>query len=160
MLESPAKIDVVAGFAIFGIEAADIFESPAPERHVTAGNMLGHGIGKEDVAGAARGGRDTGLDPLLGGRSDVGASRPGKVVADQCADQVIKPVDVGHAVGIGVGKYFAFGRGRAGVTGMAETVVSLVDVTNTRKFRRDLGRIVGRAVIDQDDFVIRIIQFA
>src|SRR6202040_2447809 len=49
LLETPAKIDIVAGFMVLGIETADLFERPTVKRHVTTGNVLGHGIGQQNV---------------------------------------------------------------------------------------------------------------
>ena len=41
LLKSPAKIDIVAGLVVFGIEATDVFKRPPIERHVTTRNVLG-----------------------------------------------------------------------------------------------------------------------
>src|SRR6266513_1712782 len=49
LLQAPAKIDIVAGFMILGIETADLFEGPAIKRHVTAGNVFRFGIGQQNV---------------------------------------------------------------------------------------------------------------
>ena len=65
LLHAPAKIDVVAGLAIFRIEAADAFESPAIPGHVTTGNMFRDGVGEENVARPARRGGDAGLHPIF-----------------------------------------------------------------------------------------------
>ncbi len=61
---------------------------------------------------------------------------------------------------VGVGQDFAFGRGRAGVAGVTQAVIALMNVADVRKLRRDVSGVVGRSVIDQDHFVIRIIEFA
>src|SRR5205823_4085846 len=50
LLQTPAKIDIVAGGVIFRIESANLFESPAIKRHVTAWNVLGDCVGKQNVA--------------------------------------------------------------------------------------------------------------
>ena len=86
LLNSPAKIDVIAGFMIFGIEAADAFKRPTIECHVTAGNMFGDRVGKQDVAGAARRGCDTRLDPILGWWRDVWPPYPCIIAAHESAD--------------------------------------------------------------------------
>src|SRR4030088_2065989 len=65
LLDAPAKIDVVARLVIFGVEAADAFKNPAIPRHVAAGNVLGHGVGKKDVARPAGRRRHASLHPIL-----------------------------------------------------------------------------------------------
>ena len=105
-------------------------------------------------------GGDTGLHPIFRRRRDVRTAHARVIAAHERADQIVEPVRIGHAVGVGVGEHFALGRGRAGVARVAQAVVVLPDVANVRKTRRDLRRVIGRAVIDQDDFVVRIIDFA
>ena len=160
LLQAPAEIDVVARLAIFDIEAADGVERPAIEGHVTARNVLRHGVGQEHVARAAGRRRDAGLDPIFRRRRNVRAADPGIIAAHERADQIIEPVGIRHAVGVGVGEHFAPGRGRAGVARVTQAVVLLPDVTDLRKTRGDLRRVVGRAVIDQDGFVGRIVDLA
>ena len=45
LLESPAKINIVTGFVLFRVEAADIFKGPSIKRHVTARDVLGDCVG-------------------------------------------------------------------------------------------------------------------
>src|SRR4030095_9359766 len=54
LLNSPAKIHVVASLAIFGIKPAHTFEGPAVKRHVTTGNVLGDCIGKQNMGWSRR----------------------------------------------------------------------------------------------------------
>src|SRR5438067_1758507 len=82
LLHSPAEIDVVAGLMIFVIETADAFERPAIKGHVTPWNVLGHGVGKQDMAWPAWCGRHTGLDPISCRRRDIRATHSRKVSAD------------------------------------------------------------------------------
>jgi hypothetical protein len=86
LLQPPAKIDIVTSFMIFGIEAANVFESPAIERHVTPGNVFGDGVGEQDVAGAARRRCDTSLDPILRWRRNVWPAYAGIIATYQRAD--------------------------------------------------------------------------
>ena len=39
-------------------------------------------------------------------------------------------------------------------------MVALMNVANPWELRRDVGRVIGRTVIDQNNFVIGIVQFA
>src|SRR4029077_10712985 len=127
LLQAPTKIDVVARLAIFDIETANRVERPAIEGHVTPWNVLRYRVGEEHVARAARCRRDAGLNPVFRWRRNVGPTDPSIVTADERADEVVEPVRIRHAVGVGVGEYFALGRGCAGVTRVAKTVVFLPD---------------------------------
>ncbi len=49
--EPPADIDVVAGLAVLGIEAADFLQRPFVIGHVATGNVLGNRVGQEHMAG-------------------------------------------------------------------------------------------------------------
>ena len=100
------------------------------------------------------------MDPILRRWRDIGPAHSGEFPTNERADQVIKPVDVGHAVRVGISKHFTFGRGRAGVASVTEAVIFLMNVTHVRKLRGDLSGVVGRTIIDQNHFVIWIIEFA
>ena len=158
LLDAPAKIDVVTGLVIFGVEPTDVFEGPPIPGHVTTGNVFGHGVGEQDVARPAGRGGDAGLHPVLRRRRNVRATYPGVIAAEQRAQQIIEPIRIGHAVGIGVGKDFSFRDGGAVVASVTQSVIGLVNVANTREAGADLARVIGRAVIDEDDFIIRIIE--
>src|SRR5438034_10461616 len=101
LLNSPAKIDVITSFMVFGIEAADAFKRPSIERHVTAGNVLCDYVGKQDMAGSTRGCCDTGLDPILRRWRDVRSTHSRIIAAYEGTDYVIQPIDISHAFGIG-----------------------------------------------------------
>src|SRR5512132_457463 len=118
LLNSPAKIDVVAGFAIFGIEPAYTFEGPTVKRHVTTGNMLSHRIRKQNMVWSARRSSNARLNPILCRRRDVWSPYSGVIATNKRANHVVQPIDVCHAVGIGVGQHFALGSSRAGVAGV------------------------------------------
>jgi hypothetical protein len=83
--------------------------------------------------------RDAGLDPVFRRRRNVRPTDPSIVTADERADEVIEPVGIRHAVGVGIGEHFALGRGRTGVARVTKTVVLLPDVADLRKARGDLG---------------------
>src|SRR3984893_1576377 len=86
LLKSPAKIDIVAGVLIFGIDPVDVLKGPSVEGHVTPGNMLRDCVREQNMARPTRRGGDTGLDPILRRRSDVGPAHSGIFVAHQRAD--------------------------------------------------------------------------
>src|SRR6266508_376587 len=119
LLNSPAEIDVVASLAIFGIESAYSFEGPTVKRHVTTGNMLGDCIRKQNMVWSARRPSNARLNPILCRRRDVWSAYSGVIATDKSANQVVQPIDVRHAVRIGVGKHFALGSSRPGIAGVA-----------------------------------------
>src|SRR5215212_5091956 len=65
LLNSPAEIDVVTGFSIFGIEPAYRVEGPTVKCHVTTRNMLGDYIRKQNMVWSARSSSNTRLNPIL-----------------------------------------------------------------------------------------------
>src|SRR4051794_15625225 len=118
LLNSPAKIDVITGLAIFGIEPSHSFEGPAVKRHVTTGNVLRDSVRKQNMVWSAWRPSNARLNPILRRRRDVWSAYSGVIATDKRANKVVQPIDVGHAVGIGVGKNFAVGSSRTGVAGV------------------------------------------
>ena len=143
LLEPPAKIDVIPGFTIFGVEAANALKCPTMERHVTTRNVFRDDVGEQNVAGTARRRCDTGLDPVFCRWRDVRTACSRIATAQKSADQIIEPIDVRHAVGIGIGKHVALRRCGAGITGVTQSLIALMDVTHPRELRRDVSCIIG-----------------
>src|SRR5205823_4411680 len=77
LLQAPAKIDIVSGFMIFGIETAALFEGPAIKGHVTAGNVFGDRVGQQNVARPAGRGRHASLNRVLRRRTHVRPAHAG-----------------------------------------------------------------------------------
>src|ERR1700730_5460127 len=86
LLKSPAKIDIVAGLVIFGIEPADVLKGPSVEGHVTPGNMLRDCVREQNMARPTRRGCDAGLYTILIRLSVVGPAPSVIFVAPQRAD--------------------------------------------------------------------------
>src|SRR5262245_47833797 len=107
LLNSPAKIHVVTGLAIFGIEPARTFEGPAVKRHVTTRNMLCDRVSKQNVVWPARCRSNARLNPILRRRRDVWSADSCIIATDKCAHHVVQPIGVRHAVRIGVSQYFS-----------------------------------------------------
>ena len=160
LLDSPAKIDVVSGLAIFGIEAARAFERPPVKSHITTGNVLGDCVRKQNMTWTARRRRNARLNPILCWRGDVRSANSGVIAAYECADQIIQPIHVCHAVRIGVGQHFALGTGGPGVASVAQPMVALMNVADPRELRRNVGRVVRGTVVNQNHFILEIVQFA
>ena len=118
LLNSPAEVHVVASLPIFGIEPAYTFEGPTVKCHVTAGNVLGDRIRKQNMVWSAGCRSDARLNPILCRWRDVWSAYSGVIATDKRANQVVQPIGVRHAVGIGVGQYFALGSSRSSVAGV------------------------------------------
>src|ERR1700688_2776079 len=65
LLDSPAKIDVITCLAIFGIEAAGGFKGAPVKSHVTARNVLGDCVSKQNMTWTARRRSNARLNPIL-----------------------------------------------------------------------------------------------
>ena len=52
LLESPADVHIVAGFAVDGVEPADLPQGPTVERHVAARDVLGDAVVEHHVGRA------------------------------------------------------------------------------------------------------------
>ena len=108
---------------------------------------------------SARRGRDTRLNPGFCRGRNIRSPYACEVATSESADQVIKPVNVGHAVGVGVSQHFAACSSSAGIACRAQPAIRLVDVADVGKFSRDLRSVVGRSIVHQDDFKFRVIDF-
>jgi hypothetical protein len=160
LLETPADIDVVAGFAENGIETANLLKRPFVESHVAAGDVFGHAVGEHDVRRAAGRDHDGGSDPGIFRRQKIVAANTGEFAVEQAADEIVEPVFVGAAVGVGEGDDFALGGGDAGVSGDGEALVFVVaKVAKIIKAATDLRGAIGGTVVHEDDFVLGIIKF-
>src|SRR5438093_4809362 len=77
LLDSPAKVDVIASLVIFRVETACAFKCPPVKSHVTAGNVLGDCVSKQNMAGTAGRGSNARLNPILCRRRDVWSADSG-----------------------------------------------------------------------------------
>src|SRR5207248_8697080 len=92
-------------------------------------------------------------------RRNIWTTHAREVAAGQRADQIVKPIDVGHTVRIGVGEYFPACGGSAGVARSAQPTGGLMNVTNIWEFSGDLRGVVGRSIIHQDNLKLWVIDF-
>ena len=157
VLEPPADVHIVAGLAKLGIEPVDRLEGLTAEGHVAAGDVLGDLVAHQDVRRLPRRGRDAGGQPAVLGRQ-VRPPHRRRPAPHELMDQMDQPVRVGHAVGIGVGDHGTRGASQPGVSRDTQAVMRLMDGPDRRESREDLPGIVGRAIIHDDDLVVRIIE--
>src|SRR6267378_1854469 len=125
LLDSPAKIDVVAGPVILWIESADAFKRPAVPRHITAWNVFGHGVRQKNVTRSARRGGDASLHPIPRRRRNIRTADPRIITAQKRAQEIIEPIRIGHAVRVSISENFASCDGSTVVWSVTQTVIGL-----------------------------------
>lgn len=156
-LEPPADIDVVARLTEDGIEAADRLESPLPEGHVAARDVLGEAVVEEDMHGTSRGRHDQGGDRWIVGREEVGSADAGDRRVEQSGDQEAQPVGVHTAVRIREGDDLARGRTDAEVAGIGKALVGgEAEGAELGVLSGDPGGVVRRAVVHDHDLVVGV----
>ena len=158
LLETPAEVDVVSGLAVFGIEAANLIKGPAVEGHVASWNVLGNHVGEQDMARTSGSRCYTSLMPVLGRRGDVRATDARIIAGKECANQIVEPVGIGHAVAVRVGNDLAGSMGGAYIAGDTQAHVGLMDRLHPRVVGDDFLGVVLGAVVDEHDLVVGIIQ--
>ena len=158
LLQPPADVDVVAGDAKLGVEAADRQQPVPAKRHVAPGDVLGHLVGQQHVHGPAGRHGDGFGNQAAAVRRHVGPAGAGVVGARQRVHQVGEPVRVGAGVVVDVGDDLVAGEPQAGVAGAAEAEVLRADQADAAVAPDDVGGAVGRAVVHHDRLVPRVAQ--
>src|SRR4029077_10454890 len=82
----------------------------------------------------------------------------GEVAALHLGDEIAQPIGVGDTVAVGVGNNFSGRRLRADIAGCAQPVVRLADDPAEAVALGDGESAVARAVIDDDDLIIRVVE--
>ncbi len=155
-LQPPAHVHIVAGAQIDRVEAVDRQQRIAPERHVAAGHVLGDAIVEQDVGRPARRARDALRDRRVVGRDHVRAARADHVRGQERLDQEGEPVAIDAGVGVGVGDDLAGRFRQPDVARRAQPGVRGVDHAHPREAVADLAGAIGRAVVDENDFVVGV----
>ena len=87
------------------------------------------------------------------------ATDAGKIASEQAADEVVEPVFVRAAVGVGKGDDLTSGGFDSGVAGSGKPEIFLTDAADCGEASDDFLGVVGRAIVHEDDLVIGIVQF-
>ena len=157
LLQTPAEVHIITRLAVFRIEATHLIKCPAVECHVAAGNVLRHDIGEQYMARPSGSCSHTGLHPVFRRWRNVWSAHSGEVSAQECANKIVKPVWVCHAVAVRVNNDIPRRFIAANISGEAQAFVFLADVFNPRMPCRDFLRVIFGAVVHEDDFVVWII---
>ena len=158
ILKPPADVDIVAGGAIDRVEPAEAEQGLAAERHVAAGDVLGHLVAEQHVGRAARRHRDRGRDEAVLGRREIRSAAGAEPARFHPGDEIGQPVGVGDAIAVGIGDDLAGRRLGADIAGDAQALVRLADDPAIGIALGDFEGAVARAVIDDDDLVIGIVE--
>ena len=158
VLKAPADVDVITSRAVDRVKAAERQQRVAAERHIAAGNVLGNLVADQDMrwpAGRHCHGR---RHEAVLGRGKVGSAAGREIARFHLGDEVGQPVRVGDAVAVGIGDDLAARRLGPDISCDAQPLVGLADDAAEREALSDLERAVGRAVIDDDDLVIGVVE--
>jgi hypothetical protein len=120
--------------------------------------MLGHLIADQNVRRPAGRHRDSGRHQTVFRRREIGSAARRQPSLLHAADEIGQPVGIGDAIAVGIGDDRAGRRLCADVARDAESLVRLADDPAIGKPLGDFEGAVPRAVIDDDDLVIRVVE--
>ena len=158
VLKPPADVDIVAGGAVDWIEPAELLQHVAAERHVAARDVLGDFVADQHMGRTAGRDRDGGRDQIVLGRREIRSAARGQIPGFHLGDEVGQPVGVGDAVAVGVDHDLAGCRLGPDIAGGAQSLIGLTYDAAILVILGDLEGSVARAVIDDDDLIVRIIE--
>jgi hypothetical protein len=124
---------------------------------VAARDVLGHRVRQQHVHRATGSIRNAVGHPRVVGRMQVRPSDANVLRTREAVREVMEPLRVGIRVVVDIRDDLTRGRVQAGVTSAAEPLVRGSDQTHTRLGRNQRG-VVRRAVIDENDLVVRVLQ--
>src|SRR5215469_10839819 len=157
ILQSPTQINVVARRAKTGIKAIDSEQRLFAVRHVAARNVFGDLVRKQDMERITRRRCHAFSNEAVAGWRQIGTTDANMHRAVKGHRKVSQPVAVGEGVVIEISDDVTIARGKADVARSREPLVWLVYQANRVVLRNSRG-IVRRAVIDDNHFVIRVIE--
>src|SRR5688500_15990626 len=157
MLQAPADVDVVTGRTEFRVPTADISKRIGPKCAVATRNMFGGFVVQQDMYRSARSVCHALGDPTVSGRSNIRAADAGVLSVHEGEGQVMQPVRVRSRIVVCIRNQLA---GRGGQPGISGTTQPSVRRTYQLEwiFRNYFCRVVGRTVIYDYDFEIRIFE--
>ena len=168
-LQAPAHVDVIARAQVDRIETIDGKQRVAAERHVAAGNVFGDPIIEQDVRGPAGRTRDALGNPGIIRGNHVRTARTDNIRGEERLHQVSQPVGLDANVSVGVGDDLAGRLRQPDVAGRAQATVrdgddadpACLPIAQARFFSvafTNFTSPIARAIVDQDDFIVRVIQ--
>ena len=154
-LEPPAHIDVIAGYPKLRIESPDRAKRRRAKRHVAARDVLRFTIREQHVDRTAGRASDAVRDDAVPRRREIWSTHPRVCRRQKGRRQIREPIRIGVGIVVRVGDDLAGRRFKAGVAGTGQAAVLGPDYAKAG-LPGELGRTVGRAVVDHDDLVVRV----
>src|SRR5215467_1907409 len=157
LLQAPAHINIITSYPELGIEAAYRPQARGTKSHVTAWNVFGLLVGKQNMDGTTRGVGNTIGDESVARRSKVGSTYSRVCRRQKSGCKIGQPMAVRTGVIINIGNNLTCGSCQTGVASLAQTAIfSLDDVEAI--FGGNGRLLIGRSIVDDDNLEVRIVQ--
>ena len=156
----PARVDVVPGPRVDGIEPADLGQNESPEGHVAARDVLGAIVGEEHVDRPPGRMRDHLGPRRLVVRRDVRAAGAADVGRIEAEGEVVRPLRGRIGVAVEVGDEVLGGCLEAGVASHRQPTVVDLHQTHPGVLPGDFSGSIGRAIVDHHNLEPWIFEFA
>jgi hypothetical protein len=155
--QPPADVDIISRRPVGRVESGNLIERPLPERHVAARDVLGGLIVQHDLSRATRRPKDTFGHPVVGFRHDVGPADSGRIGLSERSNKASQPVVVGERIRIEIRDDLSRGSSETHVASRADASVRAPEGSERIPIDDRLAP-VGRAVVDDNHFIVGIIE--
>ena len=157
-LQPPTQIHIVSGRPEHRVESSDFLQCHAMECHVAPRHMFRLTVSQHHV------GRPPGRRHNRGRKSRIlwgqiiWAADPGIAGRQQIAHQITQPILVRSAIGVGKRDHLADRPRDSRIPRHGQPLMLLVYVSDGVEFRGDICRPIRGTIVDQEDFIVRVIQ--
>ena len=153
----PREIDVVARGGEHRVESAGRLGRGLVDDHIASAHLLERVVAGANLARLSGRGGDRGRERRGGWRREIGTAGGRRVAAGEGFDQMVEPIAIGARVGVDEGDAASRGGLDPAVARGREAAMLRAQHAHARA-RRDLAGRVARAVIDDDSFVVGIVE--
>src|SRR5215472_1678569 len=157
ILQPPTQIDVISRRTKTRVEAVDREKRLSTKCHVAAGNVLGDLVREQDMERITRRRCDAFSDEPVAGWRQIGPANANMCRGVKGCREISQPVAVGEGVVIEISDDAPIARREADVACGGEPRVRLSYQAN-RIVPRDSRGVVPRTIVDDNHFVIRVIE--
>ncbi len=154
----PAEVHIIARRRVDRIEPPEILEDLLPERHVATWHVFGAVVGDQDVHGSARGPGHHMRADYVSFRREIGSSHASHLRTVEAEREIVRPLHTWISVTIEIGNHIAVGLADPFVASRPEAGMGHGYHARPRVPPSDRRRRVGRAVIDDNDLELRIVE--
>src|SRR5215472_18014021 len=157
LLQAPADIDIITSNAELGIEAAYRPKARGTKSHITAWNVFGLLVGKQNMDGTTRGVGNTIGDESVARRSKVWSPYSRVCRRQKSGCKIGQPMAVRAGVIIDIGNNLTSGSCQTSVASLAQTAIFSPDDVEVI-FGGNGRRLIGRSIVDDENLEVRIVQ--